>query len=98
MLLIFTVVDTAPHMCLSICRCWRIVRWYPKAYAPDEALAPELDLGRSGGSGLCGDSWVTKDEFYAGLAAAQAMPGPLFNFAAYLGPRRPWTNVSKSTA
>ena len=30
---------------------------------------------------------MTKDEFYAGLAAAQAMPGPLFNFAAYLGER-----------
>ena len=44
-----------------------------------------LYLGSSGHSGLCGNSWVTKDEFYAGLAAAQAMPGPLFNFAAYLG-------------
>ena len=30
-------------------------------------------------------SWLTKEEFYTGLAAAQAMPGPLFNFAAYLG-------------
>lgn len=31
------------------------------------------------------DSWCTEADFYAGLAAAQAMPGPLFNFAAYLG-------------
>lgn len=31
------------------------------------------------------DTWMTKDQFYAGLALAQAMPGPLFNFAAYLG-------------
>ncbi|GAB4823068.1 hypothetical protein N2152v2_010114 [Parachlorella kessleri] len=31
------------------------------------------------------DSWMTQDQFYAGLALAQAMPGPLFNFAAYLG-------------
>ena len=31
------------------------------------------------------DSWMTTQEFYAGLALAQAMPGPLFNFAAYLG-------------
>ncbi len=30
-------------------------------------------------------SWLTKEEFYTGLAAAQAMPGPLFNFSAYLG-------------
>ncbi len=31
------------------------------------------------------NSWMTTGQFYAGLALAQAMPGPLFNFAAYLG-------------
>ena len=29
--------------------------------------------------------WVSKDTFLAGYGAAQAMPGPLFSFAAYLG-------------
>jgi chromate transporter len=29
--------------------------------------------------------WVTQDQFLAGYGAAQAMPGPLFTFAAYLG-------------
>ena len=29
--------------------------------------------------------WVTKDEFIAGYGAAQAVPGPLFTFAGYLG-------------
>lgn len=29
--------------------------------------------------------WVTPDEFTAGYGAAQAVPGPLFTFAAYLG-------------
>ena len=29
--------------------------------------------------------WVTQDEFVAGYGAAQAVPGPLFTFAAYLG-------------
>ena len=29
--------------------------------------------------------WVTADEFLAGYGAAQAVPGPLFTFAAYLG-------------
>jgi chromate transporter len=29
--------------------------------------------------------WVTPDSFLAGYGAAQAMPGPLFTFAAYLG-------------
>jgi chromate transporter len=33
----------------------------------------------------CTCSWMSGNEFYAGLALAQAMPGPLFNFAAYLG-------------
>jgi chromate transporter len=31
------------------------------------------------------DTWVTQEQFLAGLAVAQAMPGPLFNFSAYLG-------------
>jgi chromate transporter len=29
--------------------------------------------------------WVTNDQFIAGYGAAQAVPGPLFSFAAYLG-------------
>ncbi|MEX2228872.1 MAG: chromate efflux transporter [Dehalococcoidia bacterium] len=29
--------------------------------------------------------WVTQDDFIAGYGAAQAVPGPLFTFAAYLG-------------
>ena len=29
--------------------------------------------------------WVTNDAFLAGYGAAQAVPGPLFTFAAYLG-------------
>lgn len=29
--------------------------------------------------------WMTKDEFLQGLGLAQSMPGPLFNFAGYLG-------------
>jgi chromate transporter len=29
--------------------------------------------------------WISNDEFLAGYGAAQAVPGPLFTFAAYLG-------------
>ena len=29
--------------------------------------------------------WLTNDQFLAGYGAAQAVPGPLFTFAAYLG-------------
>lgn len=31
------------------------------------------------------DGWVTQETFLAGYGAAQAVPGPLFTFAAYLG-------------
>jgi chromate transporter len=31
------------------------------------------------------EGWVTNDAFLAGYGAAQALPGPLFTFAAYLG-------------
>ena len=31
------------------------------------------------------NGWVSKDAFLAGYGAAQAVPGPLFTFAAYLG-------------
>jgi chromate transporter len=33
--------------------------------------------------------WISEDEFLAGYGAAQAVPGPLFTFAAYLGARLP---------
>lgn len=29
--------------------------------------------------------WVTNEQFFQGLGIAQAMPGPMFNFAAFLG-------------
>ncbi len=36
-------------------------------------------------SEVVGPGWVSKDAFLAGYGAAQAVPGPLFTFAAYLG-------------
>jgi chromate transporter len=33
--------------------------------------------------------WISEDEFLAGYGAAQAVPGPMFTFAAYLGARLP---------
>jgi chromate transporter len=36
-------------------------------------------------AGVVRPGWVTEDQFLAGYGAAQAMPGPLFTFAAYLG-------------
>jgi chromate transporter len=34
---------------------------------------------------VVGPGWVTNETFVAGYGAAQAVPGPLFTFAAYLG-------------
>ena len=36
-------------------------------------------------TGTVTPGWVTNDTFLAGYGAAQAVPGPLFSFAAYLG-------------
>jgi chromate transporter len=36
-------------------------------------------------AGVVPPGWVTNDTFLAGYGAAQAVPGPLFTFAAYLG-------------
>ena len=36
-------------------------------------------------SEVVGPGWVSEDAFLAGYGAAQAVPGPLFTFAAYLG-------------
>lgn len=36
-------------------------------------------------AGTVGQGWLTEDSFLTGYGAAQAMPGPLFTFAAYLG-------------
>jgi chromate transporter len=40
--------------------------------------------------------WLSDEQFLAGYGAAQALPGPLFTFAAYLGaamsPAHPWLN------
>ncbi len=36
-------------------------------------------------AGVVDTGWVTPDHFLAGYGAAQAVPGPLFTFAAYLG-------------
>lgn len=33
--------------------------------------------------------WISRDEFLAGYGAAQAVPGPMFTLAAYLGARLP---------
>lgn len=38
---------------------------------------------------VVGPGWVSADDFLAGYGAAQAIPGPMFTFSAYLGARLP---------
>lgn len=40
-------------------------------------------------AGVVPSGWVSNDAFLAGYGAAQAVPGPLFTFAAYLGAAMP---------
>jgi chromate transporter len=40
-------------------------------------------------AGVVPPGWVSNDAFLAGYGAAQAVPGPLFTFAAYLGAAMP---------
>ena len=43
---------------------------------------------------VVGQGWCTRDDFLAGYGAAQAMPGPMFTLAAYLGMRAGgWTGA-----
>ena len=55
------------------------------ALAADPAVASACSAANAQDDAACQCSWMSGNEFYAGLALAQAMPGPLFNFAAYLG-------------
>lgn len=69
------------------------------ALAPDQSLALFDSFYRSGSlvfggghvvlpllqSEVVPPGWVTNDTFLAGYGAAQAVPGPLFTFAGYLG-------------
>jgi chromate transporter len=52
---------------------------------------------------VVGPGWVTNEQFVAGYGAAQAVPGPLFTFAAYLGyvmqpPLNGWAGASVALA
>ncbi|CAG9463862.1 unnamed protein product [Pedinophyceae sp. YPF-701] len=50
----------------------------------DEVVQDDCPL-QPDGTNDCPDSWVSTEQFLAGLGLAQAMPGPLFNLSAYLG-------------
>ena len=47
---------------------------------------------------VVGSGWVNSDQFLAGYGAAQAIPGPMFAFSAYLGAIIPTDHSSLTTA
>ena len=47
---------------------------------------------------VVGSGWVSDDQFLAGYGAAQAIPGPMFAFSAYLGAIIPSEHGSLTTA
>jgi chromate transporter len=56
-----------------------LVRAGALVFGGGHVVLPLLDTG------VVAPGWVTPDAFLAGYGAAQALPGPLFSFAAYLG-------------
>ena len=44
-----------------------------------QVVLPMLD------SAVVGPGWISEADFLTGIALVQAMPGPLFNFSAYVG-------------
>ena len=56
-----------------------LVRAGALVFGGGHVVLPLLDAG------VVTPGWVTPDAFLAGYGAAQALPGPLFSFGAYLG-------------
>jgi len=56
-----------------------LVRAGALVFGGGHVVLPLLDTG------VVAPGWVTPDAFLAGYGAAQAVPGPLFSFGAYLG-------------
>ncbi len=90
---------TAGAVCLFLFLALLIGLPVAAAFYPSDALAVFDSFYRSGSlvfggghvvlpllqSEVVPPGWVTNDRFLAGYGAAQAVPGPLFTFAAYLG-------------
>jgi chromate transporter len=56
-----------------------LVRAGALVFGGGHVVLPLLDAG------VVAPGWVTPDQFLAGYGVAQALPGPLFTFATYLG-------------
>ena len=55
-----------------------------------QVVLPMLD------SAVVGPGWISEADFLTGIALVQAMPGPLFNFSAYVGKQPTFLDMSVS--
>ncbi|MFT3830259.1 MAG: chromate efflux transporter [Opitutaceae bacterium] len=69
----------APHAAGGVAVADRFYRCGALVFGGGHVVLPLLEAE------VVGPGWVTPDTFLAGYGAAQALPGPLFTFAAYLG-------------
>lgn len=92
-------IEGSPHLSLAAFFILLVLLPLLAQLVPSHALAAFDSFYRSGSlvfggghvvlpllqSEVVNPGWVTNDEFLAGYGAAQAVPGPLFTFSAYLG-------------
>ena len=78
LLVLFTALAYFSHSTLwgSISVCYRASAL---VFGGGHVVLPLLEAG------LVQPGWIGPEEFLTGYGAAQAVPGPLFTFAAYLG-------------
>lgn len=69
---------------------WTCYRASALVFGGGHVVLPMLDAG------FVQTGWMSAERFLAGYGAAQAVPGPLFTFAAYLGAAVPLPGVSSA--
>ncbi|MBB3194615.1 chromate efflux transporter [Roseateles terrae] len=69
---------------------WICYRASALVFGGGHVVLPMLDAG------FVQTGWMSAEQFLAGYGAAQAVPGPLFTFAAYLGAAVPLSGVSSA--
>lgn len=78
-LLALTPLTRAPGVEPSVAMTAAIYRAGALVFGGGHVVLPLLDAG------VVEPGWVSENQFLAGYGAAQAVPGPLFSFGAYLG-------------
>lgn len=82
-LVAFTVLLMGLPLVAGLSQCWALLDSFYRAgslvFGGGHVVLPLLEAE------VVASGWVTPDQFLAGYGATQAVPGPLFTFATYLG-------------